>query len=412
MRRAVEVAVLREAAVGLLLAVPEVVERAARRGAVPGRDLRRRHLVEVARPDEVVRPGVAGDRAPHPGHRRRRDAGARVRLVLQRGHHHQRHVVERPSPGGAARPLEAGEVRMPAVRVVPGGRPEAPTHERRRGGAPRLRRGGREAERDRRPAPALEAVHRDPGGVDDVPGRARAVIGPVHAEVVAQVRPPVAGAHVPVRHAPRRRIALQRHGVAVVPRREPLRAVVVAAVGERGIKQRVELVRAAREGPQAHAHEDGGPVRVGDVGLRDPPARGAGRVDLAVREAAPVDELDAVPGILPLALRERPPVGHDELEVAHARGAEVRRVDLSHGAVVEGQPDLAVAPGRGAHPVLVALGPARNRSRCTGSLTRGSCARDGPEARCAHESQHHTTIDHRQHLPSVAYPVPPDRRLT
>ena len=145
-RRAVEVGVLREAAVGLLLAVPQVVDRALGAGAVAGRDLRRRDLVEVARPDEVVRARVGAEVAPDPRHRRRGDPAAAVRLVLERGHHHQRDVVGRLHPGDAARaPVEAVEVVVPAVGVARLGGAESVAQRRARPCArpPRRRRRSR-----------------------------------------------------------------------------------------------------------------------------------------------------------------------------------------------------------------------------------------------------------------------------
>ena len=373
-RRAVDVAVLREASVGQLLAGPQVVERPSRRRSVAGGDLRGRHLVEVARPDEVVRAGVARDRAPHPGHRRRGDAGARIRLVLERGHDHQRDVVERLLPAHARRTREAAEIVVPATRVAACRRIEVASDRGRRRALGCVG-GGTEAERDRRVPVAPQPVHRDPRGLDDVPGRARPVVGPVHAEVVAQVGPAVARAHVPVRGAPRRRVARHRHGVAGVPRGQAAGTVVVAGVGERRVEQRVELVRPSGERLEPHANEHGRARRVGDVGLGQPPAARAGRVDLAVGEAAPVDEPHAVPGILPVALGEGASVGDDELQVAHARRAEVGRVHLGHRAVVEREPHLAVAARRGAHAVLVALRPRRDRAGRTRGIRGGRVPR-------------------------------------
>jgi hypothetical protein len=177
---------------------------------------------------------------------------------------------------------------VPAAGVRPGRGREVASHGRR-GGALGGSGGRRKAERERRlPAPA-QAVERETGGLDDVPGRGRTVVAPVHPEVVAQVGPAVARAHVPDRGAARRRLARQRHGVAIVPRGRAAGAVVVAGVRERRIEQRVELVRASGERPQPHADEHRRAGRVGDVGLRDPPAPRASRVDLAVGEAPPVD---------------------------------------------------------------------------------------------------------------------------
>ena len=95
--RAVDLGVLPERAVRLLHA-PQEVEQPAGGGAVAGDLLGGRDVVEVARPDEVVRAGrlavLERQRAPHPRHRRRGDGGAAVQLVLGRGEHEQRLVVE------------------------------------------------------------------------------------------------------------------------------------------------------------------------------------------------------------------------------------------------------------------------------------------------------------------------------
>ena len=214
-RRAVEVGVLREAAVGLLLAVPQVADGALGAGAVAGRELRRRDLVEVARPDEVVGAGVGAEVAPDPRHRRRRDPGAAVRLVLERGHHHHRDVVGRLHAGDAARaPVEAVEVVVPAVGVAPLGVAEAAA-QRPLGGAARPRR-----RRRRSPSASVTSrLPRRPGardqrGLDDVARFSRRLVGPVHPVVGGEVGPAVARAHVADRGPARRRIARQRARVA------------------------------------------------------------------------------------------------------------------------------------------------------------------------------------------------------
>ena len=198
----------------------------------------------------------------------------------------------------------------------------------------------------------------------DVARGGRAVVGPVHPEVVAEVGPAVALAQVAARHARRGGVGHQRRGELVVARdqRVPVRLadVVVAGVGERRVEQRVELVRPPGERLEADVDEDRRTARVGHVGLGDPPAPGAGGVDLAVGEAARIGELDAVRGVLALALGERLPVAHHELQVADARRAEVGRVDLGQLTVVERQPGPARRARRGAHPVLVALRPGRD----------------------------------------------------
>ena len=90
-----------------LLHPPEIVDHALRRGAVAGRLLRGRGVVEVARPDEVVGTRelvlLEPQRRPHPGHRRRGDRGAAIELVLERGQHEHGLLVDAGQLGFAAR---------------------------------------------------------------------------------------------------------------------------------------------------------------------------------------------------------------------------------------------------------------------------------------------------------------------
>ena len=133
LRRAVDLRVLRERAVVELLLVEQEVERGVGRGLVARRQQRRGDLVEVARPDEVVRRrarvvGVDAQLAPAPRHRRRRDERARVVLVLVRLEHEQRGLV-----GGEQRD-RGGRRRLEPVAVL---RPSRPCSRRR---PPRSRR--------------------------------------------------------------------------------------------------------------------------------------------------------------------------------------------------------------------------------------------------------------------------------
>ena len=158
-----------------------------------------------------------------------------------------------------------------------------------------------------------------------------------------EIGPAVAPAQVAARHAGRRRAWSSARPVVARDQRAPggLADVVVAGVRQRRVEQRVELVGAPGERLEPDVDEDRRAARVGHVGLGDPPAPGARRVDLAVGEAARVGEPGRVPGVLALALGERPAVSHHELEVADAGRAEVGRVDLGQRAVVERQPGLA-----------------------------------------------------------------------
>ncbi len=171
--------------------------------------------------------------------------------------------------------------------------------------------------------------------------------------------------------------------------------VVVAGVVERGVEQRVELVGAPGERLEPDVDEDRRAARVGHVGLGDPPAPGARGVDLAVGEAARVGEPGGVPGVLALALGERLAVGHHELEVADAGRADVGRVDLGQLTVVERQPGLARRAGRGAHPVLVALGPGRDLARCAGRVGGARGAGEGEQRERADRQEASEREPHR-----------------
>ena len=230
--------------------VPQVVERAPGRRAVAGRDLRGGHLVEVARPHEVVGPGVAGDASPTPTPstatrcpRRGRSCPRGRRAPSPR---RRRASVAR----GAARPVEPAEVGVPARGVAAGGGAKPPAS-----AAPAVlaaaARGGAEAERERGAPVAALAGHRQLGDLGDVALGRRPRVAPVHPEVVAQVGPAVAPAQVAARHARRGGLARERRGELVVARdqRAPggLADVVVAAVRQRRVEQRVELVGAPGE---------------------------------------------------------------------------------------------------------------------------------------------------------------------
>ena len=191
---------------------PQVVEQPVGRRVVAGRLLRRRHVVEVARPDEVVRAGellalgLERERAPDPGHVRRRDRRAAVGLVLGRGQHEQRLLVDAPQPRGR-RTLSGGSSSVPRycapVRLERSSRRREPAGER----AGRSGAGGggvrAEADRERHRLVAALAVERGAGALHDVPGCGRVVVAEVP---VLQVLPGIAGgAAVAARRRPERR---------------------------------------------------------------------------------------------------------------------------------------------------------------------------------------------------------------
>src|SRR4029079_713388 len=91
-------------------------------------------------------------------------------------------------------------------------------------------------------------------------------------------------------------------------------------------------------------------------------------------EAARVEQLDAMACGVLLALRVAAAVRHDELELAHGRGAQVRVVDLAQPAVLQRVPDLAARGVRRPEAVLVGGGPVglRPRPARRGLRSRGS----------------------------------------
>ena len=384
--------VLPERAVGLLHA-PQVVEQSpARPARSPATCLRSGDVVQVAWPDEVVGAGVGAvlerQRAPYPRHAGRGDRGTAVGLVLGRRQHHQRLLVQAPHvlrlAHGARRPAHRLQVVRPAARVAPRRRLEAPARGRRACGS----RVGPEADRQRQVAP-VHAVEPRLRRLHDVAGRRRVVRGVEVA--VLEVGARVAGrTGVTAGGAPQSRRRADRRGHRVVERhqrgrpREP--EVVVAVVAGRRVGDHEQLQRAAGERAEAHAGQHRCASRVGDPGRLEPPA-GPAR-DLPVGERAR-DRLHApAPGQLTAA------VGDHELEVAQARGREVRVVDLGQLALPEREPHRAAAlldrPAeallvRGCPRVLLTGRARSGRLGRGGRRPEGEQQRDGDEGAERHE---------------------------
>src|SRR5215216_3256853 len=94
-------------------------------------------------------------------------------------------------------------------------------------------------------------------------------------------------------------------------------------------------------------------------------------------------------GSVGFPLGERLAVADDELQVSHARRAEVGIVDLGKLSVIEGVPDLAVRRGRGPEAVFVGLGPHGLLTRGPGSPGRtGGVPRTRPD-RCADQDRYY-----------------------
>ena len=142
-------------------------------------------------------------------------------------------------------------------------------------------------------------------------------------------------------------------------------AVVHAVVAETRVVVGVEVELLARERLEADVHEEDVPGGVGRVGLRHAETAGL-LVHLLVGQAARVEQPDAAIRGVAVLLGERPAVGDDEVERAHAGRAEVGIEDLGQAAVVERVPHLARGPRGRAVAILVRLGPERLGARAAG----------------------------------------------
>ena len=293
--RAVHLRVLPERAVGLLHE-PQVVHEPVGRRVVAGHLLGGGHVVEVARPDQVVGAGLLAphgiwvvllerQRAPHPRHRRRGDRGARIELVLRGLEHHQRLVVEPPLLVVAAyadrRPVERAEVVPPPARVVRRDPLEA-APERPAGVAQRGPAIGSEADRERHVPAAAAVAELRPRGLHHVAGLP-GVVAPPQSPLGRERDPRVARR----RRVAARRVAQPRLGHdgargGVVPRQQRraggLRAVVVAVVAGGRIGDQVDLERPPGPRLEAHVGQHRRAPRVGHPGLHQPPARGLRRL--------------------------------------------------------------------------------------------------------------------------------------
>jgi len=359
--------VLREGAVGALRSEEDEVELAQRGGAVAGGELGGRRLIEVARPDEVVRPrrlvSLDRPRPPRPRHRRRGDVGAGVALVLGRGEHEQRGLVgardRRGRGGGRLQPREVG---APAGGLAAVGAREA-VAQRAAGDAVGAGATRREAERERQRAAAAAAVEPGRGELDDVAGAAGRVGRHAGAAEPLQPRPRLAPAGVAAAAVDQRGARAQRQRGAAVPAQQRAvagdAAVVVAVVGERRVGEQVEAVRAAVERSDPHLHEHGAAAGVGDVALAQRPA--AARVARRLRVGEAGAAADGAGRDVGLALHA-PAGGDRELQLAQRRGAEVGVVDLGQLALAQREPDLARARVRGAEAVLVGGRPDRSET--------------------------------------------------
>ena len=403
-RRPVDAGVLPPGPVGLLHP-PQVVHEAVGRGVVPGGLLRGGDVVEVARPDQVVRARELGllefERAPHPRHRRRRDRPAAVQLVLGRLQDHQRLVVEPfavpVSAHALRRILQRPEVARPARGVVGGLVPE-PGGQRALRRPARRGRVGPEADRERHLPLAPAARQPRARRLHDV-ARRRCGEATVERLVGCEIAAGIARrAGVSARRVPQARLGDHGARRLVVPGEQrgvlDAAAVVVAIVAGRRIGQQVHLQRPAGQGLEAHLRQHGRAGGIGDPGLDEPPARGLRRLPEGQR-----------PGLRPhlrpdvrvgLAVQEPLAVGHRELEVAEARRAQVRVVDLRQLGGAQREPRVALKPRGRPESVLVRRRPGVASARGAGRLGRlGGGGRQASDERASERESEQRPGGHR-----------------
>ena len=341
----------------------------------------------------AARPGGTGPRTPSPRassvphtHGIVGDAidAAAVQLVLGGLQHHQRLVVELFAlPVARARSSAdppATEVARPAARRS---RRPCPRTRRPSERCAALRAAGVSA-----PKPIASVIARCPlrpvsrvrAACTTLPGvgcREATVERPVGCEIAPGI---ARRAGVAARRLPQARLGDHGAGRRVVPgeQRRVLgaAAVVVAVVAGRRVGQQVHLQRPAGQRLEAHVRQHGRARGIGDPGLDEAPAGGLRRLPEGQRPGLrPHLRPDARVG---LAVQERLAVGHRELEVAEARRAEVRVVDLRQLGGAQREPRRCSeagwpsrtracppAPRCGAHPGRRAPAPpGRRRAPC------------------------------------------------
>ena len=247
-----------------------------------------------------------------------------------------------------------------------------------------------------------QAGERGARRLHDVPGPHRGV-GVVEVAVVTQVLPGVAGgSEVATRHLRELRLRGDHARDRVVVGQQAVTAgraaVVVAVVAGRRVDQRVEAERAAGARVEADVGEHRAAVGVRDPRLRQPPA---GRLSRLAKGERARHRVDPRPDAgVAFAVEEGAAVGDRELEVAQARRAEVRVVDLAQRVLAKGEPHVAAALRCGAEAVLVGGSP---RVRDAGGAR---CLRRG-RAGAGHAQRHAQPEHHSRRRDSS----PPSTRL-
>ncbi len=320
---------------------------------------------EVPDPHEVVAALVVLAVRLAPGNGKRRDHGARERLVLVRQDQGVAAPVEQPLVAGWL--LDRREVRAVSLPRLEVALPlllerDADLLQQRRGRG--LERGAEgEAERER----ALGCV-RDLAGQRHVAAHRRFEL-PVEREVLVQVGPAVARSDEAARH-PRKRTA-RGHGQprpvtarrqdAAAGDRDGPRVVVPAADLEVRRAQRVDPQRPQqrRLPAQLDALQHARRVRRRDHLLHESVAAVGVLVGDSVGEAVAGVRLDRGEQVALLLVEEAMAVRDQQLQVARLWPVHARVVDLGDDAVPEREPRAARCAVRRADAVLAAVRPAR-----------------------------------------------------
>ena len=280
---------------------------------------------------------------------------------------------------GRRRALERAEVGVPAVGVAGAARVEAAS-QRARG---RVERAAAPCRRSRARASRAGARRRRArcGAVCTTLPLRRRVVGPVHAEVGAQVGPAVAGAEVAARGAREAGEATSARAAFVVACDERVAGAAAACRRRRRSDSGGSAARRAASclpvrDVEAHVDQQRVARRVGDVGLGDPVAPGA-RVDLAVGQRARVGQLDRVARrsrarARRTCCRRRRRTAGRAAPACRGRGSRPRSARRRRACA---RPCSSCAV-RGAEAVLVGLGP-----QCASSPGAPRCGRGGRRRR-------------------------------
>ena len=211
---------------------------------------------------------------------------------------------------------------------------------------------------------------------------------PIHAEVVHQVAPAVAGAHKAAAHPRKPAAGAHRQRPLVLPRQQHLapgnvhrpRRVARAAAVQVRRQQRIDLeprqqfLMPLKPHPLQHHRV----VRVADDLLGQAVAPLGIAVHIAHPQRLRVNVLEGCEQVALFFVGKRLPVGDQELHVAHLGAVDGGVVDLVQNSVRAGKPDAARSRIGRAHRVFHARSPARlkaGRAKCLALLVKPAIKR-------------------------------------